>query len=89
MFFKLSVCITSPQNRKNKDNFYKTGFVNIYNTYILEACLYGDREGVVITYDGKKFTCSFEDIHDDPSVCYYVKDDCCRQCSHFYTGITG
>nr|XP_034302725.1 uncharacterized protein LOC117681592 isoform X2 [Crassostrea gigas] len=54
-----------------------------------EACLYGDREGVVITYDGKKFTCSFEDIHDDPSVCYHVKDDCCRQCNHFYTGITG
>ncbi|XP_052722475.1 zinc metalloproteinase-disintegrin-like VLAIP-A [Crassostrea angulata] len=54
-----------------------------------EACLYGDREGVVITYGGKKFTCSFEDIHDDPSVCYHVKDDCCRQCSHFYTGITG
>lgn len=57
--------------------------------YIVEACLYGDAEGVVMTYNRKQITCSFEDISDDPSVCYHVKDKCCQQCRHFYTGIAG
>lgn len=51
--------------------------------------MYGDAQGVVITYNNKETTCSFEDIKNDPSVCYYVKDQCCQQCRHFYTGIAG
>nr|XP_034302728.1 uncharacterized protein LOC105320025 [Crassostrea gigas] len=54
-----------------------------------ETCLYGDTQGVVITYNNKETTCSFEDIKNDPSVCYHVKDKCCQQCRHFYTGIAG
>lgn len=54
-----------------------------------DTCLYGDAQGVVITYNNKETTCSFEDIKNDPSVCYYVKDQCCQQCRHFYTGIAG
>lgn len=57
--------------------------------YIVDACLYGDAKGVVMTYGSKEITCSFEDISDDPSVCYHVKDKCCQQCRHFYTGIAG
>ncbi|XP_065931588.1 uncharacterized protein [Magallana gigas] len=54
-----------------------------------ETCLYGDAQGVVITYNSKEITCSFEDIKNDPFVCYFVKDKCCQQCRHFYTGIVG
>lgn len=54
-----------------------------------ETCLYGDAQGVVFTYNSKEITCSFEDIKNAPFVCYYVKDKCCQQCRHFYTGIVG
>lgn len=54
-----------------------------------DACLYGDAKGVVTTYSSKEITCSFEDISDYPWVCYLVKDKCCQQCRHFYTGIAG
>lgn len=57
--------------------------------YIVDACLYGDAKGVVMTYSSKEITCSFEDISDYPWVCYRVKDKCCQQCRHFYTGIAG
>uniref|UniRef100_A0A8W8KVA5 SEA domain-containing protein n=1 Tax=Magallana gigas TaxID=29159 RepID=A0A8W8KVA5_MAGGI len=49
----------------------------------------GDAKGVVMTYSSKEITCSFEDISDYPWVCYHVKDKCCQQCRHFYTGIAG
>uniref|UniRef100_K1QQE9 ADAM family mig-17 n=1 Tax=Magallana gigas TaxID=29159 RepID=K1QQE9_MAGGI len=54
-----------------------------------ETCLYGDAQGVVFTYNTNEITCSFEDIKNAPSVCYYVKDKCCLQRRHFYTGIVG
>nr|XP_022324397.1 A disintegrin and metalloproteinase with thrombospondin motifs 6-like isoform X2 [Crassostrea virginica] len=54
-----------------------------------ENCLYGDSQGVVFTYSGKKITCSFDDINNDPSVCYYVENKCCQQCKNFLTGISG
>ncbi|XP_061165279.1 A disintegrin and metalloproteinase with thrombospondin motifs 14-like [Saccostrea echinata] len=54
-----------------------------------ESCLYGDREGVAITYNGVDVTCSFEDIKKNPAVCYSVNTTCCRQCRNFYTGIIG
>ncbi|XP_078325335.1 A disintegrin and metalloproteinase with thrombospondin motifs 6-like isoform X2 [Crassostrea virginica] len=54
-----------------------------------ENCLYGDSQGVVFTYSSKAITCSFEDINNDPSVCYHVESKCCQQCKNFLTGISG
>ncbi|XP_062584912.1 uncharacterized protein LOC134246543 [Saccostrea cucullata] len=54
-----------------------------------ESCLYGDREGKVIEFNGNNVTCSFEDIKKYPFLCYDINTQCCRQCQNFYTGITG
>nr|XP_022324371.1 location of vulva defective 1-like isoform X2 [Crassostrea virginica] len=54
-----------------------------------ENCLYGDSEGIVLSYPDKNITCSFMDIKSRPYACYIVETQCCQQCKHFHTGITG
>lgn len=70
---------------------FKRSYIKTLSLFIIfeETCLYGDAQGVVIRSSTKNITCSFEDIKDNPSICYDVKNQCCQQCRHFYTGIAG
>lgn len=81
--------LRSKFNQKCNGNLNESNKTLLNIIFIVENCLYGDSQGVVFTYSGKKITCSFDDINNDPSVCYYVENKCCQQCKNFLTGISG
>ncbi|XP_062584934.1 A disintegrin and metalloproteinase with thrombospondin motifs 6-like [Saccostrea cucullata] len=54
-----------------------------------ESCLFGDRSGVIINFNGADKTCA--DIDNEPSICYAegVGKKCCKTCGKYSTGRQG
>ncbi|XP_061165074.1 A disintegrin and metalloproteinase with thrombospondin motifs 16-like [Saccostrea echinata] len=54
-----------------------------------ESCLYGERSGTVLVYNGKEKTCV--DVTREPYLCYEkdISAYCCKSCPRFYTGRQG
>ncbi|XP_062584913.1 uncharacterized protein LOC134246545 [Saccostrea cucullata] len=54
-----------------------------------ESCLYGERSGNVLVYNGQEKTCA--DVPTEPYLCYNgdVRAFCCKSCPRFYTGRQG